>query len=186
MTTTAQLAARFVLGTVQFGLPYGVSHHGGAVPRDEVADILTLAQASGIRTIDTAAVYGDSEALLGALGEISEPFAVVTKTVPIRTGDIGDAELTVIDEGFIGSLTRLNRARVAALLVHDARDLLGCGGDRLWRLLEGHRAEGRAERIGVSVYDAEEIEAALAKGPRRGPKPADEPEAESTTEEEAA
>ena len=31
-----------------------------------------------------------------------------------------------------------------------------------------------------------EIEAALAKGPRRGPKPADEAEAETATEEEAA
>jgi aryl-alcohol dehydrogenase-like predicted oxidoreductase len=156
---------RIVLGTVQFGLPYGVSHHGGAVPGAEVADILALARASGIRTLDTAAAYGDSERVLGELGDVSASFETITKTVPIRSGNLTDDDVAAVDDGFRRSLSRLNRDRVAALLVHDARDLLGHGGERLWALMEHHRAEGRAERIGVSVYDTEEIEAVLTRFP---------------------
>lgn len=152
-----------MLGTVQFGLAYGVSHQGGAVPLTEGRDILTLARASGIRTLDTAAAYGESERVLGELD--SGGFAIVTKTVPIRTGNLSDADLDDIDAGFRRSLARLRRDRVAALLVHDARDLLGRGGDRLWALLESHRADGRVGRIGVSVYDAEEIDAVTSRFP---------------------
>jgi aryl-alcohol dehydrogenase-like predicted oxidoreductase len=43
--------------------------------------------------------------------------------------------------------------------------LLARGGDRLWALLERRRAEGRVERIGVSVYDSDEIEAVIARFP---------------------
>ena len=156
---------RLVLGTVQFGLDYGISNAGGAVPSTEVSDILTLAHRSGIRMLDTAAAYGDSESVLGALGDIATPFEIITKTVPIRTGEIDDTELEVIDQGIRRSLIRLRRDRVAALLVHDARDLLGRGGERLWALLERHKAAGLASRIGVSVYDAEEIESVISRFP---------------------
>jgi len=163
VTGSANPVDRLVLGTVQFGLAYGVSHRGGAVPLDEGRDILALARASGIRMLDTAAAYGESENVLGELG--SGSFGIVTKTVPIRSGDLGDVDLAAIDAGFLRSLMRLRRDRVAALLVHDARDLLGRGGESLWALLERHRAEGRVERIGVSVYDGEEIEAVVARFP---------------------
>ena len=156
---------RLVLGTVQFGLDYGISNVGGAVPRGEVSDILTLAHQSGIRMLDTAAAYGDSESVLGTLDDIAATFEIISKTVPIRTGQIDDAELAIIEQGIRRSLNRLRRDRVAALLVHDARDILGRGGERLWALLERHKAAGHASRIGVSVYDAEEIEAVLSRFP---------------------
>lgn len=158
-------AERLVLGTVQFGLPYGVSHQGGAVPAAEAADILALAYESGIHTLDTATAYGDSEGVLGDLGAVSAPFGIVTKTLPVRSGSIRDEDIAAIDAAFARSLKRLRRERVAALLVHEARDLLGPGGDRLWGLLERYRGEGRVERIGVSVYDTDEIEAVIARFP---------------------
>lgn len=157
--------ARLVLGTVQFGLDYGISNAGGVVPGAEVSDILSLARQSGIHMLDTAAAYGESESVLGALHDSAASFDIITKTVPIRSGQIDDAALTTIDQGFRRSLERLRRDRVAALLVHDARDLLSPGAERLWALLARHKAEGRATRIGVSVYDAEEIDAVLGRFP---------------------
>ena len=165
MTPTASVADRLVLGTVQFGLAYGVSHQGGAVSRSEAADILTFATKSGIRTLDTAAAYGESESVLGELLDVNASLGIVTKTVPIRTDALATSDITAIDEGFRRSLVRLRRDRVSALLVHDSRDLLASGGDRLWTLLETYRADGLAARIGVSVYDATEIEAVLARYP---------------------
>lgn len=165
MTSPASVAGRLVLGTVQFGLAYGVSHQGGAVARSEAAAILTFAGEHGIRTLDTAAAYGESESVLGELFDANQSLDIVTKTVPIRTDRLEASDIAVIDEGFHRSLVRLRRDRVSALLVHDSRDLLASGGDRLWALLETYRANGLVARIGVSVYDATEIEAVLARYP---------------------
>ena len=53
------------LGTAQFGLDYGVSNRNGKTPASEVAAILRAALAHGIEVLDTAPLYGDSEASLG-------------------------------------------------------------------------------------------------------------------------
>jgi aryl-alcohol dehydrogenase-like predicted oxidoreductase len=52
------------LGTVQFGLPYGVSNNNGQTPLDEAQRIVEFARSSGISLLDTAMAYGDSEARL--------------------------------------------------------------------------------------------------------------------------
>ena len=59
---------RLVLGTVQFGLLYGIANQVGKVSRDEVAEILGHARAAGVDTLDTAIGYGDSEVILGEVG----------------------------------------------------------------------------------------------------------------------
>ena len=61
------MTARLGLGTVQFGLDYGITNTAGQCPRDEVAGILALAADRGIRLLDTAATYGTSEEVLGAV-----------------------------------------------------------------------------------------------------------------------
>ena len=56
---------KLALGTVQFGLNYGVSNRSGKTKTDEVKRILKLAKSASLNTIDTAAAYGDAEAVLG-------------------------------------------------------------------------------------------------------------------------
>ena len=58
---------RIALGTVQFGLDYGIF---GAikVTTREVRKILTYARENKINTLDTAISYGDSEKILGEVG----------------------------------------------------------------------------------------------------------------------
>ena len=51
------------LGTVQFGMTYGITNHFGQVTEDEV--ILKLAASYGIEFLDTAQSYGTSELVLG-------------------------------------------------------------------------------------------------------------------------
>ena len=53
------------LGTVQFGLPYGITNQTGQVPEKEVRSILALAASSGISLLDTAQAYGNAESVLG-------------------------------------------------------------------------------------------------------------------------
>ena len=51
---------------------------------------------------------------------------------------------------------RLNH--VAGVLAHHAEDLLVPGGDRLYAKLQEGKSEGKIGKIGVSVYDADQID----------------------------
>ena len=44
---------RLAIGTVQFGMPYGVANGVGQVRLDEAYDILALARKHGVDTLDT-------------------------------------------------------------------------------------------------------------------------------------
>ena len=156
---------RLVLGTVQFGLPYGVSQDGGRVSIEEARNILELAAVAGIDMLDTAAAYGDSEEVLGEIVGVESPFAIVTKTLPIRANEIDEAAVSRAETGFRNSLRKLRLDKVYALLAHDPRDLLNPGGERLWALLQALKAQGLVGKIGASVYDWAEIDALMSRYP---------------------
>jgi hypothetical protein len=81
-------AIKLALGTVQFGLPYGIANHAGQVTRAEAKAILQFALANGIDMLDTAIAYGDSETCLGEVG--INDFKLITKlpAVPDNCADI--------------------------------------------------------------------------------------------------
>ena len=60
---------KLALGTVQFGMRYGVSNVIGKVQFDQVKLILDAAYDKSIRFIDTAPTYGDSESIIGDLAK---------------------------------------------------------------------------------------------------------------------
>ena len=144
---------RLALGTVQFGLAYGVSNAGGQVAADEVAAILSAARAVGIDTLDTAIAYGDSEAVLGQLG--IRDWRVVSKlpALPTPAEDVA----CWVHAQFAASLQRLGVGYVEGLLLHRPDQLKGPGGDALWAALRGLREQGLVRRIGVSIYSHEEL-----------------------------
>ena len=58
--------SKLCLGTVQFGLKYGVNNTLGRQPyRQECYGIIRKALQTGITCFDTASAYGDAEKLLG-------------------------------------------------------------------------------------------------------------------------
>jgi len=147
------------LGTVQFGLPYGVANSAGMTQEAEVARILELAASHGISVLDTAPAYGEAEAVLGRLVAADSAFRIVTKTVRLAASPREDAFLAVTS-GIAQSLERLGRKSVAAVLVHEIGDLLGEQGDLVAQALQQARNEGIAEKIGFSAYTAEQVWAA--------------------------
>lgn len=146
---------RLALGTVQFGLPYGIANRHGQAPDAEVRRILERAQLGGIDVLDTAIAYGDSEARLGAMGIIG--WKVVTKLPAVPDGCDDVASWTACQVN--GSLTRLHRTQLYALLLHRPAQLLESGGGRLYDALMQLKHSGHVERIGISIYDAAELEA---------------------------
>ena len=59
------------MGTVQFGINYGITNKVGKVNKKEVRNILQLAVESGIELLDTAQAYGSSETILGECGPMN-------------------------------------------------------------------------------------------------------------------
>lgn len=151
------VASRLALGTVQFGLAYGVTNQAGCPDDAAVSAILARAAAAGLRTLDTAHAYGDAETRLGRLLPAIRPdWRVISKSPPLAGAAVGAGELRRVEAALADSLARLGRARLDGLLVHHAGDLLAPGGKALWCLLERARAAGRIGKIGVSVYGPEE------------------------------
>lgn len=149
------------LGTVQFGLDYGVANSDGMTSRSEVERILRIADDNGIRILDTAAMYGESESVLGITLPQQHEFKIVTKTPSFRTNRITSHQAKQLRTAFNESLERLRQDRLYGLLLHHADDLLSPGGDLLFEEMRRLSTAGLVEKIGVSVYTAGQIDSVL-------------------------
>lgn len=149
------MSSRLALGTVQFGLAYGIANLSGKVSRVDAAVILAAASASGMDTLDTAIAYGDSENCLGEVGVAG--WRIVTKLPTLREDcpDVAGWVAAHLD----ASLRRLGVDQLHGLLLHNPRQLLGAQGAALASALRAARASGRVERIGVSIYAPDDLAA---------------------------
>lgn len=145
------------LGTVQWGMDYGVSNSKGQTPPDEVRKVLAGASAAGLKLIDTAALYGGAEAVLGQY-DLRE-FRLVTKTPRYERSCITQDHADDLRIVFERSLERMGVDSVYGLMVHNAGDVTAPGGELLIRAMSNLKSLGLVRRIGVSVYDPEELRA---------------------------
>jgi len=151
------------LGTVQFGLDYGISNQGGRTSEAEVAKILALAGTLGITVIDTASLYGESEKALGCALPKRHPFKVVTKTIRFDKNKVTADDALLLERAFRESLSKLRCNSVYGLLFHNANDLLADGGGLLYDTLLSLKVSGAVEKIGVSVYTAQQLDEVIAR-----------------------
>lgn len=146
------------LGSVQFGLDYGVSNKEGKTTPEEVIKILETAARNEVRIIDTAALYGSSEEALGNALPFEHRFDIVTKTRSFKKALITPDDARILEEGFAESLSRLRSQSVYGLLLHDCDDLLTEGGGLLMERMQALKGRGLVKKIGVSVYTASQID----------------------------
>jgi len=146
-------AARLALGTVQFGLPYGVANTHGQVNSEQAEAMLKAARDAGIDTLDTAIAYGEAEELLGRIGVAG--FRLISKIPALRehVGAVDDWVVAQVE----ASLKRLRVPRLGGLMLHAPDDLLGPHGAELARGMQRARDAGLTERIGLSVYCPEQL-----------------------------
>lgn len=144
---------KIALGTVQFGLEYGIANNAGRVNIEDVKNIIRLASIDGVDTLDTAIDYGDSECALGAVGV--DGWNVVTK-LPAVPKDCVDVTGWVIMQ-IEGSLSRLGVSQLHGVLLHRPAQLLGEYGSQLLDVLEHLKTKGVTRKIGVSVYSPDEL-----------------------------
>ncbi len=144
---------RLALGTVQFGMNYGIANQSGQVMPDVAKSIVELSRSSGFDTLDTAMSYGDSEQRLGQIGV--NDWRIVSKlpAVPAGCSDIPQWVATAVDE----SLQRLKTDKLYGLLLHRPQQLLEQAGDQLYLALQALKRDGRVQKIGISIYDPSEL-----------------------------
>lgn len=147
------LSNKIALGSVQFGIEYGISNLFGQTTSAEVSKILQLSQKLGVTTIDTASTYGTSEQVLG-INNIAE-FEIVSKFMPPDTYGSVEQQLR-------GSLSLLKIEKLYGYLAHRPLDLL----DNLlqWEELQNLKESNLIGKIGFSVNEPDDIKRFLDKG----------------------
>ena len=134
--------SKLMLGTVQFGLPYGVANRTGQPSPADVRRIVETAYEGGIHCFDTAAAYGTSEQVLGqALVDLglTDRVCVVTKVRPLNEAELADERLAeqAIEDSVANSRRLLHLERIPIVLFHRETDaaylpLLAKLKDRGW------------------------------------------------------
>ena len=147
------------LGTVQWGTSYGINNRDGIASSSEVGLILDRARNSGVKTLDTAVSYGSAELVLGKHDLTG--FRIVTKTPHFGVSPIKADQVRELESRFSHSLRKLGVERVYGLLLHNISDLITPGGSRLLEVMQTLQARGKVDRIGVSIYDRDELDAVL-------------------------
>ena len=71
--------SRLGLGTVQFGLDYGITNLRGRTSQSEVVDIIRYSNTVGLQLLDTASLYGSSELTIGKALLEQHNFKIITK-----------------------------------------------------------------------------------------------------------
>lgn len=144
---------KIALGTVQFGLEYGVANQSGRVQFEDVKHILAQAAAYGINTLDTAIAYGDSESTLGRLGVADWNLVTKLPEVPHDCVDLDKWVNTQIEY----SVRRLGVRQLHGVLLHRPEQLLGVYGKQLTESMLRLKAQGVTRKIGISIYSPEEL-----------------------------
>lgn len=144
------------VGTANFGMTYGATSNNSALDVKTIRSILDTASDLGIKSIDTAYNYGESQALLGQIPMTSE-FAFTTK-LPVQASTVDSVEITLEN-----SLKQLNTGRLHTVLFHSISIIKSREFERIMEFLSEKISEGIIGRIGVSVYETNEIVEALER-----------------------
>lgn len=144
-----KLISKIAIGTVQFGLDYGINNLEGVTPIHEVSKILDFCREKGIDTLDTAYAYGDSENILGKIGV--RDFNIISKFPNAN-------DISVRDYAY-ESLKRINIDCFMGYISHNAEILLK--NHNLWYDLLELKESGLVEKTGYSLYEPRELEGLL-------------------------
>ena len=146
------LANKLILGTVQFGLSYGINNSTGKVSQTDASKILAEAKDNGISILDTSYAYGDSEIVLGELLEKDSDFKIVSK-LPRTTENPKSI--------FEDTTKRLKKNKLYGYLVHHF-DYFREKPD-IWTDIQTLRKDGFIEKTGFSLYNMKELEYLFSK-----------------------
>lgn len=142
---------KLVLGTVQMGLSYGINNKSGKVSLNESLEILKYAFDNGIRTLDTAEVYGDAHEIIGLFHKKNPDlrFKIVTKFPH-------NIKYNLIKNKVLEYLDVLSVKSIDVLMFHSFESFQK--NHQSIDLLVNLKLKGLINHIGVSVYTNDQLE----------------------------
>ena len=138
---------KLALGTVQFGLPYGINNTSGIPSSLEIKNIFKYAFSQDLNMLDTASAYGSVEQKIGELKQNN--FKIVSKFS--KVGNVKELESQLNK-----TLTDLNINNLYGYLAHSSLDLIK--NPMLWEYLISQKDKSIISKIGVSIYNTSEID----------------------------
>ncbi len=147
--------SRLGIGTVQFGLDYGINNPRGRVPYNEILRIFEMAVESGVNLLDTSRLYGKSEESIGmALRElgIADRFIICTKLdISKNYKEKSDREiLSEVEKALTQSLKSLGIDSIPIYLLH-VPEQRGFRNGLIWNFLQEKQKAGLVKHLGISV-----------------------------------
>ena len=146
--------SKLILGTVQFGLKYGINNTIGKPKKEEVLSLLKVAYNSGIRILDTAEAYGNAHQLIGNYHKRQDDFKfkIITK-FPHQI------KHNLIKSKVLEYLELMNVNTLDVMMFHSF-DSFQSNYNSLDTLNE-LKSDGLIKNIGVSVYTNTQLESLL-------------------------
>lgn len=142
------LSDKIALGTVQFGLDYGIDNLTGKIPKKEVFQILKYSRRKGILFLDTACSYGTSEKVIGEyIKDNPDSFKIISK--------LSFKKAKNIETVFNNTLKKLNLKKIYGYLIHDFSSFLK--NPEIWQFIKNLKKEKKVQKIGFSLYFPEEL-----------------------------
>ena len=141
---------KIALGSVQFGIQYGINNQTGIPSDEQVNEILDVAEVNDIRLIDTASAYGNAEERLGNLS--GGKFAFVCKFQAVHT----PAEL---EKACFTTMQHLKVDSLYGYMAHQANFILQQPDS--WNVLKDLKQQGKIQKIGYSLYYPDELKQLL-------------------------
>ena len=152
------------LGTVQFGMDYGI--RGQKQPSVEQAvQMLDYATQNGINNIDTANAYGTAEDVVGEFLKRKtvprEDLFIISKFRPNLLDEANeDQYYDIMKANLENTLSRLHTDYLDSYLLHSARYVWN---DAIIDTLNRMKKEGYVKHVGVSVYETDEAKKCIER-----------------------
>lgn len=142
---------KFILGTANFGMTYGITGQGNKLSKGNIADILSTARILNVAQIDTAPAYGNAEQIIGEIGVGA--FKLTTKLHGLATDDwpsiISKIEQSSTD-------LKINMP-FDTILAHDPLEISGQDYLIVYNNLSKLKEYGYTKKIGLSIYNADQM-----------------------------
>jgi aryl-alcohol dehydrogenase-like predicted oxidoreductase len=142
---------KIILGTVQFGLPYGINNPLGQTPTEECFKILDACKSHGMHCLDTADQYGESQTVLHKYfsHRPDHPFLVSGKFL---------LSAKSIEDTLQNTLQSLGISSLDTYSFHHFSDFVHAqNSPAVSQALALLRNKGLIKNIGVSIYTPEEL-----------------------------
>lgn len=139
---------KLIIGSVQFGLKYGINNRTGQVCEEDVRKILTIASEFGINKIDTSSGYGESELILGKILNNSDlDFNIISK----YSESSGEINSTINQ-----SLLHFKKKPLYGYLIHHFEYFKE--NKKILEILNHYKKEKKILKLGFSLYNTSELD----------------------------